>query len=94
MIVTLTKLFVMSIVANVRSESFLSMMMSLSFAFSSSSSARSFGERLKNAISEPLAKPDMISNKIVIAKHINTERVGAVKWTSDNMDVKDKVSKD
>lgn len=64
MMVTFTRLFMMRIVANVRSESSRNIwiLRSLSF-FSGSSSSRSCGERLKKAISEPLAKPDKKSKK-------------------------------
>ena len=66
MIVTLTKLLVINIVANVRSESSLSCTIFASPGFfSGSKSSRSCGVRLKKAISEPLAKPDIISKKTV-----------------------------
>ena len=57
--VTLTKLLVINMVANVLSLSLrnISMLRSVAF-FSVSSSAKSEGERLKNAISDPLANPD------------------------------------
>ena len=64
-------------VANVRSLSVLNISMLLSAAFFSvSSSARSEGDKLKKAISEPLAKPD--ANKRMAARNIdiNTPVVG------------------
>ena len=58
-IVTLTRLFVMRIVASVRSLSSLSILIFLSVSvFCCSTSLMSLGDRLKNAISEPLANPD------------------------------------
>ena len=62
--VTFTKLLVIKMVANVRSESSRNIIIFLSASvFSSSSSATSAGDKLKKAISEPLAKADM-PNKI------------------------------
>ena len=64
MMVTLTKLLAIRIVANVLSESSRSMEMLLSAGFFSGSRlSRSCGDKLKNAISEPLAKPDNKSKK-------------------------------
>ena len=64
MMVTLTKLFVIRIVASVRSESSRNIEMLLSAGFFSGSRlSRSCGDKLKNAISEPLAKPDNKSKK-------------------------------
>ena len=64
MMVTLTKLLVIRIVASVRSESSrnIDMLLSAGF-FSVSRLSRSCGDKLKNAISEPLAKPDNKSKK-------------------------------
>ena len=63
MIVTFTKLLVIKMVANVRSESSRNICIFLSASvFSSSSSATSVGDKLKKAISEPLAKADMPNN--------------------------------
>lgn len=65
MMVTLTKLLVIRIVANVRSESSRSIRIFLSVGVRSrSTSSISEGERLKKAISEPLAKPETTSNII------------------------------
>jgi accessory gene regulator protein AgrB len=61
MIVTLMKLLVISIVARVRSESSLSIRIFLSFTLSESNSDKSFGVKLKKAISEPLANADINS---------------------------------
>jgi len=58
-IVTLTKLLVINIVAKVRSLSLRNIWIFLSFdVLHASISEISDGERLKNAISEPLANPD------------------------------------
>ena len=68
--VTLTKLLVIKIVASVRSLSVQRRSMFWSFALcSGSSSAMSVGERLKNAISEPLAKPDSNNNTAANSMH-------------------------
>ena len=62
--VTLTKLLAIKMVASVRSESSRKhRIISSVFLFSGSSSETSVGERLKMAISEPLANPDTISNR-------------------------------
>ena len=59
MMVTLTKLFVIKMVANVRSESSRNCLICWSSSvFSSSSSLKSAGDSEKKAISEPEAKPD------------------------------------
>ena len=80
--VTLTKLLVIRMVASVRSPSLRSCTILLSIVlFSGSSSLRSFGERLKNAISEPLAKPDINSRNAVSIIAIYTPNVGAVSCT-------------
>lgn len=63
MMVTFTKLLAIKMVASVRSLSSRSSFTCWSVGvFSSSISAKSVGERLKNAISEPLAKPDTNNN--------------------------------
>ena len=68
MIVTLTKLFVINIVANVRSVSCRSAAICLSRTLLSGlNSSISCGERLKKAISLPLANPDNNSNVAVKA---------------------------
>lgn len=83
MMVTLTRLLVMRIVANVRSESFLNSIIFLSRSvFSSASSSKSLGEREKMAISEPEANPDAISSNAANSPEIITPMVGAMKWTS------------
>lgn len=83
MMVTLTRLLVMRIVANVRSESFLNSIICLSRSvFSSASSSKSLGESEKMAISEPEAKPDAISSRAANKPEIITPTVGAMKWTS------------
>ncbi len=79
-IVTLTKLFVTRIVANVRSLSSLNFSIHASLGFfSGSMSLISDGERLKKAISEPLAKADTQSNNT--AKHAakTTPKDGSLK---------------
>lgn len=59
----MTRLFVINIVANVRSLTSRKSQICLSVElFSGSSSSTSCGVRLKKAISEPLAKPDTSSS--------------------------------
>ena len=83
--VTFTKLFVMRMVANVRSESSRNMLMFLSLRlFSKSSSEMSDGERLKNAISEPLAKPETPSKTIAKTNANTTPIVGCCTYMSAN----------
>ena len=83
--VTFTKLFVMRMVANVRSESSRNMLMFLSLRlFSKSSSEMSDGERLKNAISEPLAKPETPSRNIAKTNANTTPIVGCCTYMSAN----------
>ena len=77
--VTLTKLLTMRIVAKVRSESSLSISIHLSLSLVSGSiSAKSFGVRLKNAISEPLANPDSIRRNTVAIKQKYTPIDGVI----------------
>lgn len=79
-IITLTKLFVIRIVANVRSLS-----SSNDFIFWSASvfpaltSDISEGSKLKKAISEPLAKPEMNNKKNANRSAITTPKVGDIK---------------
>ena len=74
--VTLTRLLVIKIVASLRSESSRSRQMPSSLVFLSGlSSLRSAGDRLKNAISEPLAKPDNINSAMVSTMAIATSGV-------------------
>ena len=62
-IMTFTKLLVIKIVAKVRSESSLNILIFISVGvLESSSSSTSEGERLKKAISDPLAKADKTSS--------------------------------
>ena len=83
-IVTFTKLFVMRIVASVRSLSSLSSLIFLSFTvFSALISVISVGDKLKNAISEPLANADAPISIIVSKIARITPVVGAIKCTSD-----------
>lgn len=66
MMVTLTKLLVIRMVAKVRSESSLSIFILASFALlDASNSAMSVGERLKKAISDPLANAEPTNSIIV-----------------------------
>ena len=84
--VTFTKLFVIRIVANVRYESSRSMLMFLSLAlFSKSSSEMSEGERLKNAISEPLAKPETPRRTIAKTNAKTTPNDGCCTYMSENV---------
>ena len=63
MIMTFTKLLAIKMVARVRSESSRNILICWSVVvLESSSSSTSAGERLKKAISEPLAKADKRSN--------------------------------
>ena len=79
-IVTLTKLFVIRIVASVRSLSSRNFRILLSLdVFCAFSSAMSDGDRLKKAISEPLANADIAISIRVSAIHINTPVVGAMR---------------
>ena len=79
-IVTFTKLFVMSIVARVRSLSSRSVFMLRSLAvFASLTSAISVGERLKNAISDPLANAEKPMSTTVSTAAIITPIVGVTK---------------
>jgi hypothetical protein len=77
MIVTLMKLFVMRIVARVRSESSLSIRIFLSFILSGSSSDKSFGVKLKKAISDPLENADIKSRNSDAIRHIIALMPGA-----------------
>ena len=94
-IVTLTKLFVINIVARVRSLSPLRYSIFLSAGIRSASiSLMSFGVRLKNAISEPLAKPDIISSMAAKMAATYTPAVGSTNVTSLNafvINVKSKI---
>ena len=79
-IVTFTKLFVMSIVASVRSLSSRSNLMLRSLAvLASFTSAMSDGERLKNAISEPLANAESPMSTTVSIAAMMTPIVGGTK---------------
>ena len=79
-IVTFTKLFVMSIVASVRSLSSRSNLMLRSLAvLASFTSAMSDGERLKNAISEPLANAENPMSTTVSIAAMMTPIVGGTK---------------
>ena len=79
-IVTLTKLLVIRIVASVRSLSSRNFRMLLSLDdFCAFSSARSDGDRLKKAISEPLANADIAISIIVSKMQIITPVVGATR---------------
>ena len=42
-----------------------------------------FGDKLKIAISEPLAKPDTNNNRNVNTRHSITDKLGALKCTSE-----------
>ena len=76
MTATLTRLFVISTVANVRSLSSLNSSISLSEELlSGSSDSTSVGERLKKAIYDALAKPDKRRSKI-------TNRIATTTLTS------------
>src|SRR5574344_1739582 len=82
-IVTLTKLFVIRIVANVRSESLRSMDIFLSLSlFPSSSSLTSEGESEKNAISDADTNPDTPSSKQAMTAEMIAPKVGVMKCTS------------
>ena len=83
-IVTLTKLFVIRMVARVRSESSLSIRIFLSLVLSGLSSDKSFGDKLKNAISAPLAKPETKSKTIADIRHIIASMPGAINCICDN----------
>ena len=87
-IVTLTKLLVIRIVASVRSLSSRNFRMLLSLDdFCAFSSARSDGDRLKKAISEPLANPDIKSRMAAkIAANI-TSNVGGEYMTLEKTSV-------
>ena len=88
-IVTLTKLLVIRIVANVRSLSSRSFFIFLSVSvLCCSSSLISFGERLKKAISEPLAYPERINNRAASAKAIIVPAVMGCTVTSDEISTK------
>ena len=79
-IVTLTKLFVIRIVASVRSLSSRNFSILLSLDdFWAFNSAKSDGDRLKKAISEPLANADIAISNMVSTIHINTPVVGATR---------------
>ena len=81
--VTFTRLLVISIVASVRSESSRSSRILRSESFlSSSSSLRSVGESEKNAISDPEAKPEKISNIPAIKIAISAPKEGVMIVTS------------
>lgn len=83
--VTLTKLFVIKIVAKVLSESFRSMQIFLSaVVFFSSSSSISSGDRLKKEISDPLAYPEHKSNIAAIIAATTTPNVGLYTVKSPN----------
>lgn len=74
------KLLVMSIVANVRSQSSRNFCMFLSHVvFSKLISAMSAGDRLKKAISEPLANADAPISSMVSNMVRTTPNVGATK---------------
>lgn len=76
-IVTLTKLLVMRIVANVLSESSRNILILASLGFFSiSNEAMSVGLKLKKAISDPLANADIINNKAVMIQTMITPMVG------------------
>lgn len=84
MIVTFTKLLTINIVAKVRSESSRKSSIDLSADERSESSCdKSLGDRLKNAISEPLAMPERKSSPMVPAIESTTPKEGATKCTSD-----------
>ena len=84
-IVTLTKLLVINIVASVRSLSSRRELILWSFdVLLSPISAISDGDRLKNAISEPLAKADAPISSIVNMQAMYTPIVGATKCTASN----------
>lgn len=55
---------------------------------SGSSSFISFGERLKNAISDPLAKPETKSNKKAITPAMITPRVIGCNVTNEDIFIK------
>ena len=84
--VTLTRLFAISIVASVRSLSSLNNSIFLSrLSRSGLRCERSVGERLKNAISEPLARPE--TTRRIHARTIAriTPTVGGTKVTSSQI---------
>ncbi|GAY28698.1 gliding motility-associated protein GldE [Prevotella sp. MGM1] len=85
-IVTLTKLLVISIVANVRSESLRSCIILLSDTdFFSAIMLRSFGVSEKKAISEPEAKPEATNKRQANTPDMITPASGAIKCTSLNI---------
>ena len=88
MIVTFTKLFVIRIVASVRSESSRNRAMLLSrTSFSVSSCAMSPGDKLKNAISEPLANPDTNNKPTTNTIATATPKDGGKTYISDKVSV-------
>ena len=91
--VTLTTLLAINMVANVRSLSLRNMLICWSdLLFDCSSWATSEGERLKKAISEPLAKPDINSKTTVNAIANITPTDGILKYTSDKESAKNEKS--
>lgn len=88
MMVTFTKLLVIKMVAKVRSESSRNICIFLSVSvFPSSSSATSEGAKLKNAISEPLAKADIKSNIAAKTAAMTTPMDGECNATSPKASV-------
>ena len=88
MIVTFTKLFVIRIVASVRSESSRNRAMLLSrTSFSVSNCAMSPGDKLKNAISEPLANPDTNNKPTTNTIATATPKDGGKTYISDKVSV-------
>lgn len=93
-IVTLTKLLVISIVANVRSLSSSNNFIFLSISvLPELTSDISDGRRLKKAISEPLANPDTRSRSTVNKRATATPMEGVMKCMSDKDSIIGKVSK-
>ena len=93
MMVTFTKLFATNIVASVRSLSLRSLSIPKSFGFFSVSiSLRSEGVRLKNAISEPLAKAEAPNKTTASKEAITTPNVGVLKETSSKACCKNDIS--
>ena len=82
MMVTFTRLLVISIVASVRSESSRScLILTSSEVRSSSSSFKSLGDKEKNAISEPEAKPDTNNSRQAKTPAIIAPNDGAISVT-------------
>lgn len=92
-IVTFTKLFVTNIVASVRSLSSRKNSILRSFEFFSGSiEFKSDGDKLKKAISDPLAKADMPKRNTAKTIANKTPDDGSIKWTSSMTSCKKLIS--